>query len=181
MSNAITLVQVLAMIMFGEAGILQDKQASLAVGHVYLNRLNAGSYGSSLVEVASSGFRAFDVVELGDVPEEYFDLARTLIDNTSMRADFTGGCLYIISYQDVAAVYGIHAAGVYALADWISATREVNGVTYGLFAYVQLPDMEDLCLWRLAASMAAKVGLSECFVYSKLVAMRDEECLDGRL
>jgi len=126
----------------------------------------------SLVDVAS-GFHAFAGVELSDVPEECFDLARTLISNDNMRTDFTGGCLYIVSYQDVDALYGIHAATVRDMADWVSSTREIDGVVYGLFAYVQLPSTGDLCLRRMAARMAIIVGLSERFVYQKLLAMRD--------
>ena len=66
MPQTLTLLQILAMTMFGEAAILQDVDASMAVGHVFMNRLEHNAFPNTPEGVAK-GFHAFAVTSIDDV------------------------------------------------------------------------------------------------------------------
>lgn len=144
MEAALTLTEILAIVMFGEAGILHDTVATMAVGHVFMNRMDNGSFGDSPLEVAK-GFNAFKVTSLDDVPDRYFGLAKIVAGVTNaynMRGyDPTKGCLYIISHQDTYTIAGKlgDAFWLGLQADWISKSRVIDDVLYVLYAYKKFP------------------------------------------
>ena len=108
----------LASIMSGEASILGDG-AALAVGHVALNRGGV------------EGFNGFH----SDPDPRYVLLAEQVLSGE----DPTGGCLYILSFQDVRVLWGDDAACIRQLADWQSELRTVDGTPYRLYAYKEWP------------------------------------------
>jgi len=122
------LVEILAMIMFGEAGVMESPSAAMAIGHVYLNRIN--QWGLS-PEEAAQGFFAFPMIKLEDVPIWYFPLANAVLYSGN---DPTHGCLYIFSWHDTNNMYDIFAPLVRKDAAW----SEWDGV-YGLYAYKDIP------------------------------------------
>lgn len=140
MEAALTLTEILAIVMFGEAGILHDDAAAMAVGHVFMNRYNhdSGSFGDTPLEVAK-GFHAFKVTYLDDVPHRYLELAGLLV-NFALY-DPTKGSLYIISYQDTYtfADNNGEALWIRGSSDWKSKPRIISGELYILYAYKVFP------------------------------------------
>ncbi len=140
MEAALTLTEILAIVMFGEAGILHDDMAAMAVGHVFMNRYNHanGPFGDTPLEVAK-GFNAFKVTRLEDVPFRYLELAG-LLANFALY-DPTRGSLYIISHQDATAIAIFDSGAIWLRlqADWTSKSRIVEDVLYSLYAYKEFP------------------------------------------
>jgi hypothetical protein len=134
MTTALTLIEILAIVMFGEAGMLHDEMAAKAVGHVFMNRLalQPNDAPSSVMK----GFHSYDVVELSDVPPEYYDWADKLIH----EYDPTRGSLFIFSWQDLNNLHGMYGPYIRQQTDWKS--KQIIGsdnLPYGLFAYKKWP------------------------------------------
>jgi hypothetical protein len=114
--------------MYGEAGILHDDEAALAVGHVLLNRGD--------VDEALDEFRGYKDVE---VPTLYHSLARQ-VWKRNKEDDPTGGAKFILSHQDVQRLWPDDVLCVMSLSSWASRPRVVNETIYRLSAYPVWPN-----------------------------------------
>ena len=145
MTQTLTLLQILAMTMYGEAAILQDADAAMAVGHVFMNRLEEYhlgriGFGSTPEEVAK-GFNGFAATSLDDVPSSFLRYAEAVVNRDS---DPTGGCLYILSRSDMYLTTISdgdmkRAIQLMVFSDWRSVSRIINGRTYRLYGFRKFP------------------------------------------
>ena len=125
---------ILALTMFGEAGIMSN-DAALGVGHVLHNRaIEAGGY-----EQAARGFYGYD--PHAQAPAHYYDLARQVLERAE---DPTQGSVYVFSHQDLHSLFGDDAPCIRQLAPWQSELQQIKGIPYRLYSYQDWPGEQDL-------------------------------------
>ena len=89
-----TFLQILALlaaIMLGEAGVLENAEAAKAIGHVIINRVASPNFPNTYAAVVKQGFYGW-----AEPTDEYIHLAYELF----IESDSTGGCLFVLSEQD---------------------------------------------------------------------------------
>lgn len=139
MTEALTLLDILAIVMFGEAGMLDDEAAAKAVGHVFINRMEHGGWGVSATDVMT-GFHSQKTVTLIKVPGVYFQWAAEVVGSPY---DPTGGAYFIFSWQDLNGMFSLYGPYMRDMADWKSdMIIGSDGLPYGLFAYKRWPELD---------------------------------------
>jgi hypothetical protein len=133
-------VELLATIMALEAAPLDGAQPALAVGHVALNKMDAGQ---SLDQVLAD-FHAIEPDAEGQLPlapGNVFKLASGLhvLWKEGAREDFTNGCMFILSHQDLKRLWGEHWVEIAMNADWTSETMICKALVYRLYAFKEWP------------------------------------------
>lgn len=139
MDTAISLARILALVMQSEADVLHNDDAAMAVGFVFMNRMDNGEFGAAPEEVIK-GFHAAQLTNIDRVPRRYISLAERVLKED----DTTRGSLYIISWADAITIaklagYPEYAGFLRAAAPWQSKWRIINGNIYGLYAYRKYP------------------------------------------
>jgi len=81
----------IASIMIGEVGILDDADAATAIGFVIKNRVASTQFPNTYAAVIEQGFYGW-----ADATDKYIGLAYGIF----IREDPTDGCLYALSQQD---------------------------------------------------------------------------------
>lgn len=184
MDKALTIVQIMAMIMYGEAAILKDGEAALAVGHVFWTRyvracfdywdrfsaedmLIAYTYEHynihgyppidppKLYMEVAHGFHAIRYVSINDVPDYYIFLAELVVTRQGYL-DPTKGSYYILSWQDLQRLCGRNADKIARRAKWISKHRMIGGTMYRLYAFDKW--VEDISVCREPLLLSERIS-----------------------
>jgi hypothetical protein len=125
------IILLLAITMYGEAGVLRDDEAAMLVGHVMYNRVLAGTPW----ERVAAGFYGYARYAGQWIPAHYLALAERVLDRSG---DPLSGAQYILSHGDVGRLVE-EPACIRSLAIEQSGYRRRDGGFWRLYVYDRWP------------------------------------------